>query len=636
MTDAFPGGETFRDMVVVPYAGLLDRWQDGDWHRGGPAWPDWEQQVSARHCRGGRPMDIHPDAPEGPLTHLDALAWGGGIDVQFGHQVADFSARLLPTMLARPDLPIAFASKPERGWQTLADTPSFFRAILDWFGLPPERLHLVNEPSLVGELFVVPQGEQLDGPGPSAAYLDALDENADRQMGEAPARHETVLYVSRAGIPARFAGEVELERALGAAGVRIMRPETLPLPEQLRAYRESRRMVFAEGSAIHTLQLLGRIDTEVGVLVRRGGKRIARPSLLPRVRSVAYEDATHGLLHGIAPSGRYAHHRGLSLLREEEVPAAFERLGIDLSRTWDAAGFRRSRDEDVLAWIDVQARDTERHGVGSVEMMLEGLSSMGLPHLVDEAATRLEPLRAQLAAATTRPLPARPDQPTLLFMHIPRTAGAALRTSLEGVVPAGERRSVYDHLVVDGAITSEAFAGLPEAERAALSLVAGDFGYGFHQHIPGPARYVTMLRHPVSRIVSLYQAGVRAAAARGETEPPLEAWVFEGRRIEADNAMVRAISGRVDVPFGACTDDMLEQALAHIEADFVAVLSRGSMARSLTVLGKAIRVTLPPAPVLNADPEGDEALKVDKPLRMRLRQLNRLDVALFRRFADSL
>jgi hypothetical protein len=54
------------------------------------------------------------------------------------------------------------------------------------------------------------------------------------------------------------------------------------------------------------------------------------------------------------------------------------------------------------------------------------------------------------------------------------------------------------------------------------------------------------------------------------------------------------------------------------------------------VLGKALGLTLPPFPVVNADPAGEDSLEVEKPLRKRLRQLNHLDVALFRRYAEDL
>jgi hypothetical protein len=628
-TSRFPGGQTFHDVVVVPYAQLLDKWQDGEFHQGGPIWPDWERQVAARHCREGRPFDMLPDAPATTARYVEALAWGGGIDPQFGHQVADFSSRLLGTTLVRPELPIAFSSKPERGWRTVADTPAFFGAILEWFGIDPQRIHLVNEPTLVGELFVAPQAEQLDGPGPSEVYLDALDELAAARLFELPVERVPALYVSRAGMPARFAGETYLERILEAAGVHVMRPETLPLLEQIRAYRAAERIIFAEGSAVHVLQLLGHVDADVGVIVRRGGTHIAEANLVPRVRSLEYEDATAGMVCGILPSGRRATHLGLSVLRDDEIVDLFARLGVDLVGHWGDHAFAEARDQDVLAWADAQVAQPQLHGPGSVEQILDRLGAFGLGHLVEPVAARLEPLSAYLAMITGKRAPGGRDRATVLYMHLPRTAGGSVRASLERVIPEEERRLVYDHADVEGALRLEEFAQLPEEERASLSLVFGDFSYGLHRLIPGPARYVVTLRHPIGRIVSLYRAAGRPGSS-------IESWVFDDRRLDADNAMVRAISGRADVPFGGCTEGMLEDAVAHIEADFDAVLIRGSAARSAAVLGKVLGTTLPPFEVNHADPAGDDAFDPPKEVRKRLRQLNRFDVALFRRYSEAL
>ena len=628
-TLAFPGGQSFRDVVVVPYAALLDKWQDGEFHQGGPIWPEWDQQIAARHCRGGLPVDVRPIAPEDPERYVEALAWGGGIDPQFGHQVAEFSARLLATTLTRPELPIAFSSKPERGWRTIYDTPPFFEAILHWFGIPPERVHLVNEPTRVGELFVAPQAEQLDGPGPSAAYLDALDAMATARLHELPTARIPALYVSRAGMTARFAGEAYLEQRLEAAGVRVMRPESLPLIEQIRAYRAADLIIFADGSAVHVLQLLGHIDAEVGVIVRRSGTHIAEPNLEPRVRSLAYEDAIAGLICGILPSGRRATHLGLSVLRDDEIVDMFARLGVDIGSGWSESAFTEARDEDVLAWADAQVAQPEQHGQGSVEQILDRTGQAGLGYLVDAMNGRLEPLSAYLAMITGKRAPRGEGEPTTLYIHIPRTAGSAVRKSIEQVIEDRDVCMVYDHREVDGAFSLDEFAALPEEQRAAYALVAGDFGYGFHRLVPGPTRYVVTLRHPIGRIISLYRAA-------GMPGPSIESWVFDDERLEADNHMVRMISGWTDVPFGGCTQGMLDEAIANIEADFDAVLIRGSAARSAAVLGKAMGVTLPPFETVNADPAGEDSYDPPKELRKRLRQLNKLDVALFKRYSEAL
>lgn len=620
MKEPLPSGRSFHDVVMVPYADLLDRWRDGQIHRGGPIWPAWDEQVAARHRRGGRPVDVRPADPPGPVEDAGPMAWGGAIVDAFGHQVADFSMRLLATTLARPELPVAFASRPDLGYDRLDAVPGYVREILGWFGVPPEDVRLITVPTRVPELFVVPQAEQLSGPGPSALYLDTLDELAERRLGPLD-RDGRLLYVSRAGMEARFAGEPYLEDALRRAGVRVMRPETIPLAEQLRNYREADDVVVAEGSALHALQLLGHVDASLTVLQRRPGSRLAEENLLPRVSSLTYLDVSRAIVHGLLPTGRPALPKGLSVAHSEQLLATFAVCGVDLRREWDLGAWSEARDTDVLRWVDTQASEPGHLANGSVERILDGLAEAGLGHLLDAAAERLGPLRTHLASV---PPLRTAEHPTLLFMHIPRSGGGAACAALREAFPAPERAEVRAGSELDRA----AFAALPEERRASLAVVTGDFGFGFHEHIPRVARYAVMLRHPVGRILSLYRAA-------GRPGPSIESWVFEDRRLAADNAMVRAISGRPNVPFGECTDDMLDEAVANIEAHFDAVLSRSSMSRSAVVLGRALGVTLPPFAVVNADPEGEDSFDPPAEVRKRLRQLNRLDVALFRRYSED-
>ena len=114
---------------------------------------------------------------------------------------------------------------------------------------PGDRVRILAGPVIADDLLVAPQAEQINGPGPSDEYLDALDELTVRRLGQ-PARHG-IVYVSRAGMQARFAGEGYLEGALARAGVRILRPERMSLRVQLRAYLSAEQLIFAEGSAIH-------------------------------------------------------------------------------------------------------------------------------------------------------------------------------------------------------------------------------------------------------------------------------------------------------------------------------------------------------------------------------------------------
>jgi len=91
------------------------------------------------------------------------------------------------------------------------------------------------------------------------------------------------------------------------------------------------------------------------------------------------------------------------------------------------------------------------------------------------------------------------DQPTLLFVHLPKTAG----TTLKGVIRAHYgRRRVFE--VTAGRIHQSLleFAGLPEGKRAAVRAVIGHMPIGVDRLIPRPSSYVTLLRDPAERVIS--------------------------------------------------------------------------------------------------------------------------------------
>lgn len=233
----------------------------------------------------------------------------------------------------------------------------------------------------------------------------------------------------------------------------------------------------------------------------------------------------------------------------------------------------------------------------------------------------------------------------LLFQHIPKTAGTSLRYALEGLYPPAERMYLYDRQDLDRAVDPHRFGELPLHERAQLRLVMGHFPYGIHHAVPGPSRYVTMLRHPVDRVASLYfhfkllaqpRPGSRAAEERqsiARDNLSLEDWVFGGRQLQVDNGMVRMIAARHGIPFGTCPDDLLTEAIEHVEAHYAAVLIRGSMAQSVEILGALAGQRLPPVGRRNVNPGRTPLHALDPRVRERILQLNDLDARLFETMA---
>lgn len=380
----------FSDIVVHPTQEMRD--PDGAFFRGGPAWPRFGAQILARHCWGAVPRAIDqpplPAQPEWPYfdpqflaafwPHLgidrrlagsdlrretrrlagahgplpeqtedaaEAGIWCGPVSLHFGHMVADFGMRIAASSRIDGELPLVFSLPPFRS----PEPPPHFWQLIDHLGVERRRVMLIRAPTRFRRLHVLPQAERPFGGGPSRRHLDRMDAIAGRD--KPPDRDLDHLFVSRSRLAeGRFAAEDYLDEALGAAGVAVSHPEAIDLRAQLQLYRRARTLIFSEGSALHALQLLGRLDADVVVLVRRPANRIAEASLRPRVRSLRYLAATRALVHGLTASGRPDTRAGLSLIDDRACIAGLQALGIDIARFWDAAAYAARRDADLETW----------------------------------------------------------------------------------------------------------------------------------------------------------------------------------------------------------------------------------------------------------------------------------------------
>jgi hypothetical protein len=347
----------------------------------GADWPDFDRQTVARLWRHGRPVDQRPQFPEPPVeTVEDPAVFVCFHHLHFGHFVAEAAPRLPQTLAERPGLPLVFTA-----WRALspADASGPLKSVLAWWGVALDRIRFVSRPVRFRRLSVAAQAEHLEGPPPSDDYLRRIEALAAPHA--LPAPDGPTAYVSRAAMEwhkGAHAGEAYLETCLQALGVAVIRPQTLPLDAQLRAYAGARRLIFAEGSAIHGRQLLGRIEQDVMVLVRRPGWALGRHALPPRVRSLTHAEVAPRALHALTPAGA---RRGFTALALYDLPAlfaAFGTMGLDLGRVWDPAAFAQQRDLQVLRWLKAQ-----KWQVGPDQMahppafFLDQLDGLDLGHL---------------------------------------------------------------------------------------------------------------------------------------------------------------------------------------------------------------------------------------------------------------
>jgi SAM-dependent methyltransferase len=391
----------FKDVVVSPFTDLLEGPSGGFDHRGGPAWPDFDRQTTARHCRSGKTIDVAPTDLKPTDVIDEPAAWGGPLIRHYGHALAEFSMRLAPTADEHGSLPMLFATKPgSTGINSIDEVPGFLGAIWRWFDVYQPRM--ISQPTLVRELAVAPQAEQLGGPGPSSRHLDLLDEHASRKLGALSSLPP--VYISRATQRGHFAGELYVERVMTAAGVLVVRPERLGLVAQLRLYASSEHIIFSEGSAIHTTQLLGHLQGSVSVILRRPW-RFAAASVEPRVRHIKYVHAIRGTLMGVLPGGVPDPGNGLTVLDTNRLRNNLVELVPGLA--FDPAAYEKERDAEVIRWIE----SLEPSRVGQPDTLLSALVAEGLAHLVPKATGILRAKSLKVAGVVPK-TPTPSPQPT--------------------------------------------------------------------------------------------------------------------------------------------------------------------------------------------------------------------------------
>lgn len=360
-----PEPALFRDIQVIPPAAPYapGRARTGDAMSGGPVWPDFASQTWVRFSARGRLMDRRPEPVSRCAKVIDGpCLWIGYAKPHFGHLIAEHMGRLLWSRTLRPRDPCLLVAAP--GTQA-GDLPSYLWDVLAWYGLNRRDAVLVTAPTLARQLRVLPQAETLKGPGPDAAYVELLGRNAARN-GLKPIRSE-VLYVSRLGMIERRkdaqVGEAYLARRLEAAGARHLDPASAPLREQLALYAGARTIVFAEGSAVHGRQLLGRVDQRIVVLNRRRGGAIARAALLPRATVIDHVEATRALCAPRLARSPDLLRSTLSFYDLEALIGGLARHGIDLSAGWSDADYRAACEADVAAWSAMIRRHPDRFAV---------------------------------------------------------------------------------------------------------------------------------------------------------------------------------------------------------------------------------------------------------------------------------
>jgi hypothetical protein len=185
-----------------------------------------------------------------------------------------------------------------------------------------------------------------------------------------------------------------------------------------------------------------------------------------------------------------------------------------------------------------------------------------------------------------------PGSPTVIFLHLGKTAGSTLRQVLRRNYTARETLKA-DRPGMPREGTLDDFARLPMARRNSARLVIGHTIFGIHEMLPQPSTYVTMVRDPFKLVLSQYRFVLRrphhrlheTVTSRGLS---LVDYIRSGISKEMDNGQTRAIAGDTSTPFGQCTEDMLRTAQRNIEEYFVVTGVTERFDETLLLLRRAL------------------------------------------------
>jgi len=122
----------------------------------------------------------------------------------------------------------------------------------------------------------------------------------------------------------------------------------------------------------------------------------------------------------------------------------------------------------------------------------------------------------------------RNHEDALIFLHIPKTAGITFRRIVT------QQYDLSAHHQIDGEHIEDsvaAFKGLPETRRANVRLLTGHMPFGLHQFLPRRARYITLLRDPIERVIQELWANVARGAGGKATASAAEPWQEAARAI---------------------------------------------------------------------------------------------------------
>ena len=222
------------------------------------------------------------------------VIYGGPIFYHFGHFIAESIHRIYAKHQFNKfkNCKIAFHASGSKK----RDLLPWMVSVLKVLGIKSKDVLLIDKPIRFSTLVVPKPGRILGGRNLFQDY-NSLFPLAPIKIS--PQNAAKILYVSRSEhiFSGGYLGEALVEDILEEHGVRVVRPESLPLSDFLSLFLQAEKIIASEGSAIHNLELCGKTNVEIFLIARRSGAKARFQSVLENLtdRSVIFEQMNSGV-----------------------------------------------------------------------------------------------------------------------------------------------------------------------------------------------------------------------------------------------------------------------------------------------------------------------------------------------------
>jgi hypothetical protein len=209
----------------------------------------------------------------------------------------------------------------------------------------------------------------------------------------------------------------------------------------------------------------------------------------------------------------------------------------------------------------------------------------------------------------------------VIFLHVPKAAGQTLNALI------GRQYRHQEIYWYTDPIWS--FDGIPPSLPRSMRVIAGPMPFGIHRDLIGPTTYITMLREPVERVLSLYDYILENRAHplhRDVAALSLAEFVHSDvDRYEVQNGQTRQISGVQGDPDAAA----LELAKNNLREFFSVVGLAEKFDESIMLLRKKLGWQMPFYAKKNVTSRRTARSAVPEPVLRAIGARNALDIELF-------